>query len=74
MENSGKVSLKNVLTEKDLTELLGLTKGQISDLRRKKSLPFIKINQNSRLYLEDDLIDFFLKQRIILNQGETEQD
>jgi len=71
-KSNGKVTLKNVLTENDLTELLGLTKGQISDLRRKKGLPFIRINQNSRLYLEDDLIEFFFKQRIILNQGETE--
>ncbi|MFZ7113506.1 MAG: helix-turn-helix domain-containing protein [Desulfatiglandales bacterium] len=74
MESNGKPTLKNVLTENDLTELLGLTKGQISDLRLKKGLPFIKVNQNSRLYLEDDLIEFFLRQRVVLNQGETEQD
>jgi transcriptional regulator with XRE-family HTH domain len=58
-----------VLTEKDLIELMGLTKGQISDLRNNKGLPFIKINQNSRLYFEHDLIDFFNKQRTVLNRG-----
>ena len=62
-------TLQNVLTEKDLCELLGMNKNQIGVLRRNKALPFIKVNDRSRLYFESDLIEFFRKNRKILNQG-----
>ena len=68
IENSQKATLKNVLTEKDLLDLLGLTKTQVTDLRLNKGLPFIKVNQNSRLYFEDDIIQFFYKSRVILDR------
>ena len=68
MGDNQEATLKNVLTEKDLLDLLGLTKGQVSDLRLKKGLPFIKVNQNSRLYFEDDIIEFFYKSRVILDK------
>jgi len=68
MENSQKATLKNVLTEQDLLDLLGLTKIQVSDLRLNKGLPFIKVNQNARLYFEDDIIQFFYKSRVILDR------
>ena len=64
-----KETLQNVLTEKDLCELLGMNKNQIGNLRRAKSLPFIKITDRSRLYFESDLIEFFRKNRKILNQS-----
>ena len=64
-----KETLQNVLTEKDLCELLGMNKNQIGVLRRNKALPFIKVNDRSRLYFESDLIEFFRKNRKILNQG-----
>ena len=68
MEDNQRATLKNVLTEQDLLDLLGLTKTQVSDLRLKKGLPFIKVNQNSRLYFEDDIIQFFYSSRVILNK------
>ena len=68
MEDNQRATLKNVLTEQDLLDLLGLTKTQVSDLRLKKGLPFIKVNQNSRLYFEDDIIQFFYKSRVILDR------
>ena len=69
MENNPKATLKNVLTEQDLLDLLGLTKTQVTDLRLNKKLPFIKVNQNARLYFEDDIIQFFYKSRVILNKN-----
>ena len=69
MENNQKATLKNVLTEQDLLDLLGLTKTQVTDLRLNKKLPFIKVNQNARLYFEDDIIQFFYKSRVILNKN-----
>lgn len=64
------VTLQNVLTEKDLCELLGMTKEQVGDLRNKKGLPFIKVNERNRLYFENDIIDFFRQQRVVLNKAE----
>ena len=65
-----KETLQNVLTEKDLCELLGMNKNQIGNLRRAKSLPFVKLSNASRLYFESDLIEFFRSQRMVLNRGE----
>ena len=65
-------TLQNVLTEKDLCELLGMTKDQIGDLRRGKHLPFIKLTNRTRLYFEHDLIEFFKKQRVVLDRLEIE--
>ena len=67
--NQETVTLQNVLTEKDLCELLGMTKEQVGGLRNQKGLPFIKVNERNRLYFEADVIGFFQKQRRILNQG-----
>ncbi|MBW2341820.1 MAG: helix-turn-helix domain-containing protein [Deltaproteobacteria bacterium] len=58
------VSLQNVLTENDLCELLGLKKNQIGDLRRRKGLPYIEVSKTARLYFEEDLINFFMKNRV----------
>ena len=69
MEDKPRATLKNVLTEQDLLDLLGLTKSQVSDLRRNKKLPFIRVNQNARLYFEDDIIDFFYRSRVIMDRN-----
>ena len=61
-------TLQNVLTEKDLCEYLGLNKNQIADLRNKKGLPFVKLNDRCRLYLENDLVEFFKANRKVLNK------
>ena len=69
MEDKPRATLKNILTEQDLLDLLGLTKSQVSDLRRNKKLPFIRVNQNARLYFEDDIIDFFYRSRVIMDRN-----
>ena len=63
-------TLKNVLTEADLCELLGMNKNQIGNLRRGKSLPFVKLSNTNRVYFESDIIDFFRGQRVVLNRNE----
>ena len=65
-------TLQNVLTEKDLCELLGMNKDQIGDLRRNKGLPFIKLTERNRLYLESDVMEFFQGLRVVLNRAEIE--
>ena len=70
MNKETDVTLQNVLTEKDLCELIGMNKNQIAGLRNRKGLPFIKLSTTSRLYFEKDLINFFQNQRMILNRAE----
>ena len=66
MNQSTDTTLQNVLTENDLCELLGMTGEQVSDLRNKEGLPFIKLNRKTRLYFEKDVIEFFIQQRTVL--------
>jgi len=40
-----------VLSEADLLELLGIDKGTLDDLRRKKVCPVVRLTTRSRVYL-----------------------
>ena len=71
-QETGSVTLQNVLTETVLCELLGMTKGKLADLRNQKGLPFIRLSRTKRLYFERDIIDFFESQRTILNRSEMD--
>jgi len=72
MNQSTDITLQNVLTEKDLLDLLGMTKEQVADLRNRKGLPFIKVSQRNRLYFDNDIIQFFKTQRMVLNRAELD--
>jgi hypothetical protein len=52
-----------------MLKITGLTKSQLADCRTKKRLPFLKINQYCRLYLERDVVDWLKKSRTVLNSG-----
>ncbi len=60
--------LKNILTEIELMELLGLKKSQMAALRLEKRLPFLRISKTSRLYLESDVFNWLKKQSTVLNE------
>ena len=62
-------TLQNVITEPEIEKLLGVTKDQLATLRTRGGLPFIKINNRSRLYFESDLISFFRDRRVRLNSA-----
>jgi len=68
-QNEARDTLQNVLTEKEVTELLGLSKSQLSVLRTNGQLPFLKVNRNCRLYLESDLVDWLKGKKTVLNQA-----
>lgn len=68
-QSEGKDTLQNVLTEKEVTELLGLTKKQLSALRTNGQLPFLKVNRNCRLYLESDLVTWLKSKKVVLNKA-----
>ena len=63
-------TLQNILTEKEVAELLGLSKNQLSALINEKRLPFLKVNRNCRLYLEGDLVDWLKGRKVVLNRNE----
>ena len=63
-------TLQNVLTEDELLKLTGLKKSQLADSRTRKRLPFLKINQNCRLYLERDVVTWLKSLRVVINSGE----
>ena len=60
-------TLQNILTEDEILKLTGLKKSQLADCRTRKRLPFLKINQNCRLYLERDVVIWLKSQRHVLN-------
>ena len=72
MENDQKLkSVDDILTEKELLDLLGLKKSKLSELRQKQHLPFCKISNTNRVYLVRDVLDFIVSKRIILNMAES---
>ena len=68
-ENQLQKSVDDILTEKDLTELLGIKKSALDDLRYRHRLPFCKISNTNRIYLVKDVLDFIGSKRLILNKG-----
>jgi len=72
MTEQNTVIFKGLVTETEVVSFLGLTKGQLQELRLKHGLPFVKINRNCRLYFENDIIEFCKGQRTVLNQAEND--
>ena len=70
MENADQ-SLKSaddILTEKELIELLGIKKSALDDLRYRHQMPFCKISSTNRIYLVKDVLDFIAGRRRVLNK------
>jgi len=64
--------IENLISEDNLCELFGLKKEGIGILRREEGLPFLKIQQNRRLYLESDVMDWLVSRKVTLNQAEND--
>ncbi len=63
-------TLQNILTEEEVLKLTGLRKSQLANCRAKKRLPFLKVSQRCRLYLESDLVAWLKRFRIAVNADE----
>ena len=63
-------TLQNILTEEEILKLLGLRKSQLAEYRTNRQLPFIKVSQRCRLYLESDLVTWLKRFRMVLNPDE----
>lgn len=70
--NENSETLQSVITEPEIEKLLGVTKDQLARLRTNNGLPFVKINNRSRLYFESDLMEFFRSRRVRLNHAEID--
>jgi hypothetical protein len=71
MDNAGQPlrSVDDILTEKELLELLGIKKSALDDLRYRHQLPFCKISSTNRIYLVKDVLGFIAGRRQVLNQN-----
>ncbi|MGA2465523.1 MAG: hypothetical protein ABSH06_14350 [Thermodesulfobacteriota bacterium] len=52
-------------SEAEVMRLLGLTKGELSKLR-KRGLPFVKFSSKCRAYFKNDVLSFGVQNRIML--------
>jgi len=68
--NNRNLRLENFLTEQCVLEFLDIKKETLDRLRQNEGLPFIRINHQTRLYLEQDLIEWFLSRKS--TESETE--
>jgi len=67
MEKNQK-SVDDILTEKELLELLGVKRSALDDMRHKKKFPFCKISRTNRFYLVQDVIEFLESKRLVLDK------
>ena len=68
IQNHVQETLENILTEEEILKLTGLKKSQLGVLRNNEGFPFLKVNQNNRLYLESDVVAWFKGRRTVLNK------
>jgi hypothetical protein len=55
--------LKGMITEEELMKVMGLKPSELRYLRVEKGMPFVQLSKTKRVYLEDDLMDWFRKNR-----------
>jgi hypothetical protein len=69
MDNENQLrNVDDILTEKELLDLLGIKKSSLDDLRYRHHLPFCKISNTNRIYLVKDVLSFIAGKRTILNK------
>ena len=68
-ENQSQKSVDDILTEKELLELLGIKRSALDELRYRQKFPFCKISNTNRIYLVKDVLDFIESKRMVLNKN-----
>lgn len=66
-QNQPNKNLDDILLESEVLELLGINRGQLDRFRTQQQLPYCKLGLRSRLYLVQDIIDFIVSRRMVLN-------
>jgi len=67
-DKNPKPGLDDILTEKELLDLLGIKKSALDSLRRNSQLPFCKVTNNNRVYFVADILEWLKPRRKVLNQ------
>ena len=68
-ENQLPKSVDDILTERELLELLGIKRSALDELRYRQRFPFCKISNTNRIYLVKDVLDFIESKRMVLNKN-----
>ena len=69
MNDQKQRSLSEILTEKEVIELLGIKKTGLDRLRREKQFPFCKLTTLNRVYLVNDILDYIESKRMVLDSA-----
>ena len=57
--------LRGMITEAELEKLMNLKPSELNYLRNAKGLPYVKLSVRKRVYLEDDLMEWFRSHRSV---------
>lgn len=63
--------LKGMITEEELLKLMALKPSELAYLRHEKGLPYVKLSTKRRVYLEEDLMDWFKSRRTSADLSQT---
>jgi len=55
--------LKGMITENELIKLMEVKPSELRYLRVEKGMPFVQLSKTMRVYLEEDLMEWFKKNR-----------
>jgi hypothetical protein len=56
--------LKGMITEAELLKLMNLKPSELKYLRGEKGMPYVSLAKGKRVYLEEDLMAWFRKNRV----------
>lgn len=59
-----KITIKDIMTEDELTKWMNVTTDQLKDLRNKKQFPYISVSLTKRMYWVDDVVQWCKAQRV----------
>ncbi len=62
--------LDEIMTEKELLDLLGIKRAMLDNLRLSKQFPFCKVSDRTRIYLVRDVVDYIKGKRMVINRHE----
>lgn len=63
--------LKGMITEEELLKLMGLKPSELAYMRHEKGLPYVKLSIKRRVYLEEDLMEWFKGRRTQADLSQT---
>jgi len=65
--------LKGMITEEELLKLMNLKPSELSYLRHEKGLPYVKLSMRRRVYLEEDLMEWFKGHRFLADPTKKDE-